>query len=251
MSAFLKPKTKSSPVSAQLFGQLQNLFANPKTPTVRCVSAELERSRHDFHRVSFEELNALRETVRSLAVFVNKIVPEESKAGADAKDADLAQARHEDEIAQRALQKAKTQAGKSMTTPQSVREGDALIAHARATSKATMASRIAKGEFLTSGELQGRLNIKRASISEAVKVGRMFAVVGPSGDNFYPAYFADEELDRRSVEKVSKSLGTLPASSKHHFFTAKSTLLDATPIDALRKGRIDEVLTAAAAFVER
>jgi hypothetical protein len=84
-----------------------------------------------------------------------------------------------------------------MSTPKSMREGDAFMAQASAKSNATVATRIANGKFLTSGELQRLLDIKRASISGAVKTGRMFAVVGPSGDNYYPAYFADESLDRK------------------------------------------------------
>lgn len=251
MTVSLKSRTQA-PAIAQLFGELRALFTSPKAPTTSRVSAELEKAHRRLNcRVSFEELNALRETVRSLALFVDKIEPDESEGKPATEKAILAQARAEDEIAQRAMHKAESYLDKATTTPQSVREGDALVAQAWAKSNATMASRIANGEFLTSGELQGRLHIKRASISGAVKAGRMFAVIGPSGENFYPAYFADEALDRRALEKVSKSLGTLPASSKHHFFTSKSTLLEATPLEALRKGRVIDVITAAAAFAER
>lgn len=251
MTACLKPRTKALAV-AQLLDELGGLFTSTLPPTTSRVSAALEKSHRRLHgRVSVEELNALREAVQSLAVFVDKIDPRQSECKPAIKKAASAQAREEDEIAQRALQKARSYEDEGMTTPKAVCEGDTLVAQAWVKSNATMASRIANGEFLTSGELQGRLHIKRAAISGAVKAGRMFAVVGPSGDNFYPSYFADEGLDRRALEKVSKSLGTLPASSKHHFFTAKSTLLGTTPLEALRKGRVNDVLTAAAAFAER
>lgn len=251
MTAIFKSKAKG-PAGAELFGQLGALFTSPKVPTTSRVSAELEKSLSRLRgRVSLEELIALRETVRSLALFIDKIEPDASGAAPDLETANLATARKEDEIAARALRTAQHNSSETMSTPESVREGDALIAEASAKSNATVASRIAKGEFLTSGELQRRLDIKRASISGAVKASRMFAVVGPSGDNYYPAYFADESLDRRALEKVSKTLGELPALSKHHFFTARSTLLEATPLEALRKGRVSDVLTAAAAFAER
>lgn len=251
MTTSLKSRTKAPPI-AQLFGELRALFTIAEAPTASRVSAELEKSHPRLHgRVSFEELNALRNTVRSLALLVDKIEPDKSEGKPALEKAELAQAREEDEIAQRAMHKAESCVDTAMSTPKSVREGDALVAQAWAKSNATMASRIANGEFLTSGELQGRLHIKRASISGAVKAGRMFALVGPSGENFYPAYFANEALDRRVLEKVSKSLGTLPASSKHHFFTSKSTLLEATPLEALRKGRVNDVISAAAAFAER
>lgn len=251
MTAVFKSKARG-PAGAELFGQLGALFTSPKVPTTRRVSAELQKSLSRLHgRVSLEELIALRETVRSLALFIDKIEPDASEAAPDFETANLAAARKEDEIAARALRTAQTHSRETMSTSESVREGDALIAQASAKSNATVASRIANGEFLTSGELQRLLDIKRASISGAVKAGRMFAVVGPSGDNYYPAYFADETLDRRALEKVSKTLGALPALSKHHFFTARSTLLGATPLETLRKGRVSDVLTAASAFAER
>ena len=250
MTAVIKSKARG-PAGAELFGQLGALFTSPKVPTTRRVSAELQKSLSRLQgRVSLEELIALRETVRSLALFIDKIEPDASEAAPDF-ETNLAAARKEDEIAARVLRTAQTHSRGTMSTSESVREGDALIAQASAKSNATVASRIANGEFLTSGELQRLLEIKRASISGAVKAGRMFAVVGPSGDNYYPAYFADESLDRRALEKVSKTLGALPALSKHHFFTARSTLLGATPLEALRKGRVSDVLTAATAFAER
>lgn len=251
MTAVIKSKA-SGPAGAELFGKLGALFTSPIVPTTRRVSAELQKSLSRFHgRVSPEELIALRETVRSLALFIDKIEPDASEGVPEFETANLAAARKEDEIAARVLRTAQTHSRETMSTSESVREGDALIAQASAKSNSTVASRIAKGEFVTSGELQRRLDIKRASISGAVKASRMFAVIGPSGDNYYPAYFADESLDRRALEKVSKTLGALPALSKHHFFTARSTLLGATPLEALRKGRVSDVLTAAAAFAER
>lgn len=119
------------------------------------------------------------------------------------------------------------------------------------TAAATTAARIANGELISSGELQRALDVKRQAISVAVKAKRLFAIVGPSGENFYPAYYADETLDRRKLEQVSKALGSLPAPSKHHFFTSKSSMLGETPLQALRKGREADVLAAAAGFAER
>ena len=138
-----------------------------------------------------------------------------------------------------------------MSTSQSIRQGNEAIARAEQNAAATTAARIANHELINSGALQHALNVKRQAISSAVKAKRLFAIVGPSGENYYPAYYADPTLDRRSLEKVSKALGSLPAPSKHHFFTSKSTMLQETPLDALRKGREAEVLAAAAGFAER
>jgi hypothetical protein len=138
-----------------------------------------------------------------------------------------------------------------MSTPESIRKGNEAMALAEQTSATITAASIAKHEFLNSGELQRALGVKRQALSGAVKAKRLFAIVGPSGENYYPAYYADPTLERRTLERVSKVLGSLPAPSKHHFFTSKSTLLQETPLDALRKGREAEVLVAAAGFAER
>jgi hypothetical protein len=73
-----------------------------------------------------------------------------------------------------------------------------------------------------------------------------------AGAFYYPAFYADGRLDRRSLEKVTKALGDVPAASKYFFFASPSTLLgNATPLEALAKGRLDDVVTSAAAFSER
>ena len=81
--------------------------------------------------------------------------------------------------------------------------------------------------------------------------GKLTALVGPSGESYYPAFYADASLDRRSVEKVAKALGPLPAASKYFFFTSTSVFLGGiTPLDALKNGRLADVSAAAAGFAE-
>lgn len=138
-----------------------------------------------------------------------------------------------------------------MSTPESIHQGNEAMFWAEQKAAATIAARIANRELISSGELQRMRAVKHQAVSGAVKAKRLFAVVGPSGKNYYPAYFADLTLDLRALEEVSKTVGSLPAASKHHFFTSKSTRLQETPLDALRKGRVTEVLAAAAGFAER
>jgi hypothetical protein len=71
------------------------------------------------------------------------------------------------------------------------------------------------------------------------------------GKIYYSAFYVDPTLDRRTVEKISKALGGLPATSKCYFFTEPFTALQDTPLGALRKGRVSEVLAAAASVVGR
>jgi hypothetical protein len=53
------------------------------------------------------------------------------------------------------------------------------------------------------------------------------------------------------LEQVSKALGGLSGGSKWEFFmTPKISFGNKTPFDALSKGKIDQVLVAAAGFSE-
>lgn len=82
-----------------------------------------------------------------------------------------------------------------------------------------------------------------------MKAGLLFAFVGPSDENYYPAFKVDPSLDRRAIEQVSKVRGALPAASKYYFFTEQFTALQDTPLAALRSGRLAEVLAAADSVV--
>jgi hypothetical protein len=139
----------------------------------------------------------------------------------------------------------------AMATESSRAAGAAFMTKFRAESAAALLSRIESKEILTSAELQDALKIRRQSISDAVKSNRLFALVGPSGENYYPAFYTDPTLDRRVVEKVSKAMGALPGAAKYGFFTTKSHMLGETPLEALRKGRVEDVLVAATAYGER
>lgn len=162
------------------------------------------------------------------------------------------QAHREDEAAEQFLkQQVESKAPPIQSTPESIQRGQAMLKAVEETRNQTVRTRIQNKELLTSGELQLARDVNRQSISGAVKSNRLFAFVGPSGKNFYPAYFADKTLDLRKLEAVSKALGTLPAPSKHHFFTSTWSTLGTTPLEALRAGRLADVLETAAGFVEQ
>ena len=240
--------------SAELFGQLGDMFARPAaTLSARTVSLALnEKVRRLREHMSIAELLTLRDVTRELASKIDSLIPEHESAPATPATApELARARAEDAMGDRVLARAARALPAALSSPESIRQGDEAMAQAARNTVITTAARIAKGELISSGELQRALNVKRQALSGAVKAGRLFAIVGPSGDNYYPAYYADPSLDRRALEQVSKLLGSLPAASKHHFFTSHSTLLQASPLEALRQGRLAEVLAAAAGFAAR
>lgn len=139
-----------------------------------------------------------------------------------------------------------------MATKTSENASDEFMAQLRQREAAELLERIEHKELLTGDELQERLGVGSEAISEAVKSGGLFVVAGPGGLDYYPAFFADARYDRRSVERVSKALGDLPATVKYHFFTSKSHRLGrVTPLDALADGRLAEALVAAQGFAER
>ena len=109
---------------------------------------------------------------------------------------------------------------------------------------------IASGRLLSAAALADRLSLTTQAVSAAVRADRMFVLNGPSGEGYFPSFFADEKYPRRALEKVSKALGKLPGASKWEFFrTPRISLNEKTPLEALSKGQVDSVLLAAAAFL--
>ena len=124
-----------------------------------------------------------------------------------------------------------------------------FVARLKRQEQARRAQQIASADLLTSAELSARLEFSTAALTAAVKAKRMFALKGPGGRNVYPAFFGDKSLDRSVLERVSKQLGDLPAASKYFFFTSPRTSLGGkSPLQALAKGKVDDVLAAARAF---
>lgn len=252
-------KQKSLPVSfkssAQLFGQLGRMLANPditrQTQTLRAALGKSVQQLQD--QMSDAEMEVLRKVLRELANQVDRLVPHhDSPAPPTMKETDAQErAQAEDAAGKNVLDSAGRRRSMAMATRLSIRQGDKAIARAEEKAATRTVARIANGELISSGELQRALDVKRQAISAAVKAKRLFAIVGPSGENFYPAYYADESLERRKLEQVAKALGSLPGPSKHHFFISKSSMLGETPLQALRKGRQAEVLAAATGFAER
>lgn len=149
------------------------------------------------------------------------------------------------------LREARSRPPAPMVTEKSAREAAALMAEFRKGSATALARRIERKELLTAEELVERLGGNRRWVSAALKSGRLFSVQAPSGVDFFPAFFADDSLDRRALGKVAKVLSGLPGASAYHFFVSKSFTLGMTPLEALAGGRVKEVLTTAAGFAER
>jgi len=239
---------------SELFDQLSALLARPQVPSLRVVTSEVQKSVRRFHAAGSEDdVAALRLIAQEVVDQIDQLVtPDPSGASPEQFDPqEMAHAAREDAHPDAALEAAMHRGHKVMSTSQSMRAGGEERAAVVQAAAATLQDRMEKGELIGSGVLQRELNVQRQALSAAVKAGRLFAFVGPSGENYYPAFYADPTLDRRAVEKVSKALGELPAASKYYFFTEPFTALQDTPLGALRKGRLTEVLAAAASVVGR
>ncbi|GLU35079.1 hypothetical protein WKR88_23120 [Trinickia caryophylli] len=107
------------------------------------------------------------------------------------------------------------------------------------------------GKLLTACETWEGLRITRQALDKAVKAGRIFFVeVGTT--RFYPAFYLTEDIDRKTLGKVTKCLGDLPGWSKWQFFTTpKASLANITPLQALVRGLVQRVESAASAFSGR
>lgn len=71
------------------------------------------------------------------------------------------------------------------------------------------------------------------------------------GKSYFPSFYFDPGFRRSEIESISKLLSCLDGSVKWQFFTTpKLTLGGATPLEALVKGKIQEVALAARGFAE-
>lgn len=270
------PKNKPAAVApgsaAQLFNELGEVFNKPASVlSPAALAKELEKPLNVLRGIAPPEREAIQVALRALWAELDKLsaltapaelqenavftaagaapgVPDAGQRGSASAPRDALTALDEDDKVRAMLNRVRERETGPMSTPASVREGGTALATMQRASAATLFDRIKNRELITSAELQERLGIRRQSLSDAVKAGRLFAMLGPSGENYYPAFYADPALDRRAVEKVSKALGSLPAASKYFFFTSVLSTLHETPLQALAKGRLNEVLVAASAF---
>ena len=163
-------------------------------------------------------------------------------------DEELKRAEEEDRTFQRLMDDAIDRPPRPMSTPESIAAGHAAMAEGRARAAETLTRHIENKELLSAAELRSALGIPQAEIDDAVEDNRLFAFIGSDGEHYYPAFYTDADLDRASIDLVAQELRGLPPESQYWFFTSRRTNLGATPLAALKRGRVDEVLKAAAGF---
>lgn len=111
-----------------------------------------------------------------------------------------------------------------------------------------------RAAFLRSAEfvrLEDALPVLAMTAEQAqahAAAGSLICFTLEPGELYVPAFWVDKSNDRTSLELVCRTLGSLPPGVKYHFFvTGRGTLQDLTPLQALRAGRIEDVLQMARA----
>lgn len=133
-----------------------------------------------------------------------------------------------------------------------VEDNTALLADMAAQAMGRRRALHEQGLLLTSAQICDLLGITRQALSRAVGARRMFAVDGPGGAQWYPAFYGSSGANRRDIEKVSSALADLPGDAKWQFFTTpKHSLGGRTPLDALAGGALEQVVRTAAEVRER
>lgn len=245
------------PAATGLFEQLAGLFASPSPPDKKLKAGQLDASLKALQQAPADEVAAVSQILQDISARVLKLNAASMNTGREGDNTKPPvtageNLTNEDSLVHRLLSGMRTEPAESEVVVGYEHANAEVMSRLRRESAEALQRRIHSKELLPPKEFQEALGISRQSINEAVKARRMFALLGPSGEYYYPAFYADGDLHRRDVERVAKALGGIPAASKYHFFTNKSTYLGAlTPLQALKKGRLDEVLIAATAFEER
>jgi hypothetical protein len=163
--------------------------------------------------------------------------------------AEWAVAQEEERIAARVFEQMKTPRSQT-TTPESIAAGNAHLAEAIKQGAAEVIRQIESKELLSADDFCAAVGVTRDWLSDALTDGRLFAITGPGGRSFYPAFYAEAGIERAAVERVTHVLSRLPPGSQYWFYSSIRTSLQATPLEALRAGRLNAVLKSAEMFAQ-
>jgi len=244
-------ESRAYPAAIGLFEQLAAVFAGPfQDSNQKLQAGQLDALLESFKQAPFDEVAAVSQVLQAISARVVKLYENlATMKGVHERDPYKRSAENEkstetgDSRVRGVMACADEESAENKQTEEQKHANATTMSKLRQESAAALQRRIDRKELLRPKEFQVALGISRQSINDAVKTRRIFAILGPDGDDYYPAFFADQDLNRREVEKVAKVLGGVPALSKYHFFISKSTYLGSvTPLDTLKKGRLADVL---------
>lgn len=117
-------------------------------------------------------------------------------------------------------------------------------------------SLIEEGAIIIAGDFITATGISQETLAKKLRERLIFKmpdwVYLVWGDDYFPAFFADSQYDRCSLEAVSKALRAYNGIRKYRFFTASDPNLgNRTPLEAIGYGDLGLVLTAVKVFHKR
>jgi|GEM_PF-2898251 len=156
-------------------------------------------------------------------------------------------AQEEERIAEKAFAEMAKPRRHPTVTPESIATGDAFMAEAHLRAAEMVKRQIESKELLTATEFCDVLEVEPDWLDAALDECRVFAITGPGGRAYYPAFYVAPTIKREHIERVTRTLALLHPRSQFLFYTTVRTSLGETPLDALRAGRLEDVMTAALA----
>ncbi len=103
--------------------------------------------------------------------------------------------------------------------------------------------------MLTGEAAAERLGVSRETINRRAQQGRLLALEFAKRGKRYPAWQFEESVAGRPLESVLAALGSLGDWERYRFFTQRQPGLGGrTPVEALRRGEVDAVKSAAGAW---
>lgn len=111
---------------------------------------------------------------------------------------------------------------------------------------------VARREILPGSEFAKAMGVSVQNLKQAVAERRLFSL-DVDGVDYYPVFYLDPSIDKRTLEHVSQVLGDRDGWAKWQFFVGpKGSLGDVAPVKALSEKKLrNAVLTTAAGFIER
>lgn len=238
---FMAQESQDYPPNARrILNEIMTLLFAPEAVIYKGVpSARITALTAQFERASKQDVTTVKsllsELVGQLEMMENRIELREIEESERAFQARL-EAQEERHRAMEPIRAARLR-----------REGQEIVREWLVTDQEAVLQKIKSKELLTLPEFLEARGVSKRTLSIAVGTGRMFCVVGPNGQNYYPVFFVDSsEYIRQCLGKVCRAIGSIPPYAKYQFFTTNSHWMmgGGTPLDAIRSGRVNDVLQA-------
>jgi hypothetical protein len=108
------------------------------------------------------------------------------------------------------------------------------------------------GGVLSSGKVAELLNVSRQAVDKRRAANRLLALTQGRRGYSYPSFQFEEAKTLDGLEEVLKNLSALDPWMQLKFFTSPHERLgNKTPIEALRTGKVNDVVRAATGYGEQ